>query len=176
MEFISTEQSDAVFKQFGYANQCDAITTLRRSIHGSFRFISPLRSMRQAALSESMIGGILSPGKDVYETSVIVSLLDWPIYYAYELQMFWKILDCDIVPGQRPEFSAIYWPRVDARDVNRIKAAFFVMMAFEFTGVILINDPNASILVDDGEIVCSSTAGDVRGDMLVAKQTYSGDM
>lgn len=108
-------------------------------------------------MSESALDAIISADIGGAATSAIVCLTDWSIYYEYELRMFWKIMDYDLAPKMRPEYSAIYWPLLEIGDFSRIKGAFYIMMAFEFSGCILFNRPDVSLCVDDGEVLASSS-------------------
>lgn len=147
---VRAQESDAIVKSFGYSDLAGAWLKLQVSDDDAIRFDVPAQSLKQAALSEFVIERLFRKTCGRSSGRAILWPKDWSIFYEYELRLFWKNLSHELKPGESPMYSAAYWSSIDSQTLDKLKAAYFMMMAFEFSGCILMEEPQSALLVDDG--------------------------
>jgi len=161
MRLLPTENLPKILGEFGYRNPAHALDEVKRHSNSGARSVVPVISLRQASLSEALIDSIVSEMGDEASPAAIVWLCDWSIYYRYELRVFGSVIGHDLIDEGLPAFQAICWDSLDRDGVEQIKALFFVMMAFEFSGVILFRKPSTGICLNDGELFVATEDANV---------------
>jgi len=167
MTLAPAAEANEILRKFGHKDTKAAWDKMRLSRRDKIRFTVPPNALKQAAISEVLVDRLCADIVDGAPKAAVLWLEDWSIFYAYQLRLFWSNLGFELEEGERPEYSLSYWPSVDAATRNKIKAAYFIMMAFEFSGCILMQGPESAICVDDGEIIVVGGDESIRREMAV---------
>lgn len=167
---VSDKSADTVLKKMGLP----ALDTVKQRFLSALpqviNFVHPAEATRISALTEQLLDTILG-GYAGRDRAVSFIFSGWPIYYPFQRQLVWSAFG--LLPPPNADCLGAAVDGADDCELNKVKSALFLLMAYEFTGYLLIPAADVSIEVDDATVSIDCPNEEIRGKLSAQLKQFS---